>query len=516
MEIRPQPGFQELFLSTSADIAIGWAGAWVGKTFALLIEPLRHITTVKGFGGVIFRRTTPQVRNEWGLWDTSLTLYSHIWAIPKETPLEWEFQNWNALKFNHLEHEKNIFDHQGAQYPFIWFDELTHFSDKQFWYLVGRNRSVSGVQPYIRATCNPDPDSWVATLIEWWIDQDPVSPSYWMPIQERAGVLRYFTRDNWKMVWGNSKQEVIEKCPHIFDNPNFDELNKEDLIKSLTFIPGSIYDNKKLLEVNPHYLGNLLAQDEITKKQLLDGNWKISNDWLALFEYMAVSDLFSNFVEKSTEKFITCDVARFGRDLAVIMVWSGYEVIRIAIFTKSKTTDITRAIEWLRQIYGIPKSRTSADQDGVWWWVIDEGGYVGFSGGLPAMEDPGTGIKEMYANLKTQCFYRFSDLVNARKVRINSDSSCITVDGVHSTIVKVWNKEYQVEDLIKSDLKAIKRKNPDWEGKKRINSKEEQKNLLNGRSPDCGDTLSQRILFDLLPKEKENNDTLYFIGGKKC
>jgi hypothetical protein len=49
--------------------------------------------------------------------------------------------------------------------PPIGFDELTHFSESQFFYMLSRNRSMCGVRPYVRATTNPDADSWVATFI---------------------------------------------------------------------------------------------------------------------------------------------------------------------------------------------------------------------------------------------------------------------------------------------------------------------------------------------------------------
>ncbi|WP_338149906.1 terminase large subunit domain-containing protein [Sinorhizobium meliloti] len=62
---------------------------------------------------------------------------------------------------------------------------MTHFSASSSRYMVSRKRSMSGVGPYTRATCNPDADSWVAELISWWIDQDTG-----LPIPERAGVLR--------------------------------------------------------------------------------------------------------------------------------------------------------------------------------------------------------------------------------------------------------------------------------------------------------------------------------------
>ncbi len=60
-------------------------------------------------------------------------------------------------------------DYAGAQIPLVAFDELTEFLAPQFWFMFSRNRSVSGVRPYIRATCNPDADSWVADLLAWWM-----------------------------------------------------------------------------------------------------------------------------------------------------------------------------------------------------------------------------------------------------------------------------------------------------------------------------------------------------------
>lgn len=61
-EIRPQAGYQMNVLTSSADILISGASAGVGKTFALILEPLRYVN-VKDFNFMFFRRTTPQIRN---------------------------------------------------------------------------------------------------------------------------------------------------------------------------------------------------------------------------------------------------------------------------------------------------------------------------------------------------------------------------------------------------------------------------------------------------------------------
>ena len=485
----PQEGFQEDFLASEADIVIGGGSAGGGKTFALLMEAARFTGNPR-FGGVIFRRKTPQITAEGGLWDTSETIYPLIGATPKESSLKWFFPSSAPLKFTHLEYEKNAMDHQGAQYAFIGFDELTHFTKKQFFYLLTRNRSMCGIKPYCRATCNPDPDSWVAEFIDWWIDQDTG-----FPIPERDGVIRFFTMDQGKYVWGDSADEVREKCPHIFGAEELKDVDSSDLIKSVTFIRGSLYENKKLLKKDPQYLANLLSQDEETKKQLLDGNWKVRVDGLGLCEYQSIMDIFSNFPEYSTNKFITCDAARKGRDLAVIMVWEGFLVVKIIIFTVCELPEINAAIEAERKRANIPKSHVLVDQDGLGGGVVDFGKYVGFSAQNTTLEDPGTGIKENYKDLKTQCWYRMGDRINNAEIAISMDN--IIVDGKPAKSVKVGKTEYQVKDLIRNDLKAFKREKIDMDSKKQINSKKQQKNILGGRSPDHGDTIMMREYFEL-------------------
>lgn len=169
--LKPQPGPQEVFLSSPADIAIYGGAAGGGKTYGLLLELLRH-TDNPGFGAVVFRRNSGQITNEGGLWDNAKTMYRALGATFRESnPKTVVFKSGAKITFNHLHAEDDVYSYQGAQIPLICFDELTHFSESQFIYMMSRNRSTCGVRPYIRATCNPDSDSWVARFIAWWIDK---------------------------------------------------------------------------------------------------------------------------------------------------------------------------------------------------------------------------------------------------------------------------------------------------------------------------------------------------------
>ncbi|TPG66080.1 terminase large subunit domain-containing protein [Hymenobacter nivis] len=488
--VYPQPGFQLAALSTSADIAIIGGGAGGGKTYTLLMEGSRHQYN-PDFGAVIFRRTYPQIVSEGGLWDTAKALYPLVGAVPRENQMDWKFPSGAAVSFRHLQYERNVLDWQGSQVPLLIFDELTHFTKYQFWYMLSRNRSTCGVRPYVRASCNPDPDSWVAELIGWYIGEDG------FPIPARAGVLRWFTRDGETMVWGDTPEEVIAKAPHLFAGALAGVRPK-----SFTFIPGSIYENKKLLDVNPEYLGNLMAQDPETRAQLLEGNWKVKVDGLALFEHQRLYDLFSNHlaVEREPLRCITCDPAGFGRDMCVIMVWVGYECVAGAVLRKSDNQLVHAGIELLRKAWRVAASDTLVDQDGLGGGVVKLGGYAGFSGGAQALAEPETGIREAYKNLKTQCFYRYAQLVNSALTTFTVTTDNWTIDGKRGTKLMLGGKEVDIRDLIRADLKAIKRAKADAEGKKHINTKEEQKILLGGRSPDFGDCASQRAWFDVRPR----------------
>lgn len=256
-QICPQPGPQYHFLSSSADIAIYGGSAGGGKSYALLLEPLRHIKNSK-FSAVIFRRTLADVKKTGSLWDTSVELYGSIGGKPVNSTLTWDFKSGAKITFGHLEHEGTVLNWQGSQIPLIAFDELTHFSRAQFFYMMSRNRSGSGVRPYIRATTNPDSDSWVAEFISWWIDQKTG-----LPIPERSGAIRWFVRVGDVLQWADTQAELIER------------FGADVVPKSVTFIRASLEDNAILMQMDPGYRANLLALPRVERERLLGGNWKV-------------------------------------------------------------------------------------------------------------------------------------------------------------------------------------------------------------------------------------------------
>jgi predicted phage terminase large subunit-like protein len=264
-EIRPQPGRQEEFLKSAADICIYGGSAGGGKSFGLLLETCFHIAN-PGFRAVCFRRTVPMIKQPGGLWDTSTMVYPQIGAVANQSVLEWRFPSGATLKFSGLELEGDRFAWQGSQITLLMFDELAEFEESQFWFMVGRCRSTCGIKPYVRAGTNPVPDGWLRRFLDWWIGADG------LPIRERSGTLRWFTRQGDELFWGDSKAELESRFGADCGG------------KSLTFIGASIHDNQILMRKDPDYISNLRSLSLVDRRRFLDGDWNARASAGAFFQ----------------------------------------------------------------------------------------------------------------------------------------------------------------------------------------------------------------------------------------
>jgi predicted phage terminase large subunit-like protein len=257
MEIRPQPK-QEHVLACDSDIAIMGGAAGGGKTYALLMEPLYHCH-VPGFTAVIFRRIHPMIVAEGGIWDESLRLYPGLQYAPKPKvgDLSWEFPGGATVRFSHLQYEHDVLTWYSSQIPLIEFDQLEQFTRQQFFEMLTRNRSTCGVRPYVRASCNPDPDSFLVDFLAWWIGEDGYA------IPDRAGQTRWFIRlPSDELAWDDSAEALIKM--YGSDVPPM----------SVTFFPMMLEDNPALTSKDPNYRAKLLAQPQYLRDRLLGGNWK--------------------------------------------------------------------------------------------------------------------------------------------------------------------------------------------------------------------------------------------------
>src|SRR5581483_6806950 len=198
--IGPQRGPQERFLASPARITIYGGAAGGGKTFANLLKGLRYaaLQPYPGYNGVIFRRVMPQVTLPGGLWDESQNIYRLAGGKANQQRYEWRWPQYRTkIKFASMQYEADRLAWQGSQLAFISFEELTHFLESQFFYMLSRARTTCGVVPQITGTVNPDADSWVKRFLAPWVDE-----SYdGLGGRARSGEIRWFGRDGGGSHW---------------------------------------------------------------------------------------------------------------------------------------------------------------------------------------------------------------------------------------------------------------------------------------------------------------------------
>ena len=268
--IRPQKK-QALFLANAADICIYGGAAGGGKTYALLLDTLRFYNNPNA-RYTIFRKYSGDITGPGGLYDVAMTQIYNTFNVHGQTSPKTKctFPSGYTVSFDYMQYDKDVLRFQGLQLPVIAYDELTHFSRYQFTYLLSRNRapSNSGIVPYIRATTNPEPDSWVREFLDWWID-----PETGYAIPERSGAIRWMVMIDDEMIWADSKQELIDKSGCSDDAP-----------LSVSFISSSLEDNPALLKSNPRYKAALQAMNRVLFERLYRGNWNIKAQSGELFK----------------------------------------------------------------------------------------------------------------------------------------------------------------------------------------------------------------------------------------
>jgi predicted phage terminase large subunit-like protein len=196
------------------------------------------------------------------IWHEAVSLYSQIYPTGlkiRERKLEIVFPNGALLKFSHMQHATDMYDHKGGQYSLVIFDEATDFTEDMVVYLLSRMRNAYvDYKPKMFMMTNPHYDS----FLRLWI-QDYYLDARGIPIQERTGNKRWFFRQGNTMLWYNSREEAVKVHGEGDDNG----------VSSFTFIGATCQDNPPLLKAQPGYITNLLNQPRVEMERLLLGSW---------------------------------------------------------------------------------------------------------------------------------------------------------------------------------------------------------------------------------------------------
>ena len=248
---------------------------------------------------------------------------------------------------------------------------------------------------------------------------------------------------------------------------------------------GTLPKERKFIQAlptdNPHlpqsYLDTLLSLDKNSKERLYYGNWEYDDDPAALIDMDAIMDYFNPVhIEKGTEKYMTIDVARKGKDKTVIRIWHGWLCTSRHEMAISKVNEVVDKAQALQKFHNIPGSYIIVDEDGVGGGVVDYlYGCKGFVNNSRALNN------ENFDNLKSQCSVGMAKKIQARETgEFCNDKGII--------------------DIVSEEMEQIKQKDIDKDGKVAIIPKDLIKEKIN-RSPDDWDSIMMRFYFEIKPYE---------------
>lgn len=216
----------EFLAAGELDVLYGGA-AGGGKSYAMLVDPLRYCHKPV-HRALILRRSMPELRE---LIDKSRELYPKAFPGCKFREVEklWNFPSGAKIEFGFLERDADVYRYQGQAYSWIGFDEITHLPTEFGWnYLASRLRTTDPeIVPYLRCTANP------GGVGAHWVKKRYVDP--------------------------NEPNKAFEGS---------DGLTRK-------FIPARLDDNPYLAE-DGRYEQMLKALPAVQRKQLLEGNWDIT------------------------------------------------------------------------------------------------------------------------------------------------------------------------------------------------------------------------------------------------
>lgn len=210
--------------------------------------------------GCIFRRTSKMLDAPGSIWAEAVGMYTSLFPNIRVRHREHEiiFPNASVLKFSHMQHESNAFDHKGAQYSFVAFDEATDFTETQVTFLLSRMRNANvSYTPQMYLCTNPNYHS----FIREWIQDFYLDPIDGTPIPEKSNVERYFVRIGNEMKWYDSR--AAAEAVH--------GKGKQSGIRSFRFCSARIWDNPFLRDTD--YLSNLMSLPRVERLIMLEGSW---------------------------------------------------------------------------------------------------------------------------------------------------------------------------------------------------------------------------------------------------
>lgn len=482
-----------------------------GKSFAAVLsvaEPAKD----SRFRGLFLRNNLGDAKAAGGLLDTFKEVYGNEVEVVESGDPRVTFKSGARIDVTHLadqSRDKVLQRFKGRQYDFIYFDEGTGFSWSAFTAIYSRNRGTASWTGRVRMTTNPERNHWLREFLDWYIGIDGFIR------EDRNGVVRYFyingetVRD---VVWGDSKEEVYQKCKIQIDrvlakvNGKTGTATYKDIIKSFTFYLGRMSENKASIGNNSGYVGSVALTGGRNAEQLLEGNWNVSPDEAldAPIPQDMANQVFMNDDKRNGDRWVTCDLADTGTDNFLAIAWDGFHIIDILILGRTTPRQNAERLQMFAMEHDVADSHII--YDGIRGTYIND--YIPDAIPFVSYRHPMGMYGRMAQKLKDECYLRLVDVINRGDLSIEDSVALRTYE--HQNL----KDRITIQNEFLEECAVVRFKDVASGKKALLTKKEMNQKLGKGRSMDLLDPIAMRMLpvleyayGDELEKTTNLNDT---------
>ena len=223
---------QGAFFAADADEVLYGGAAGGGKSYGQFLDAVYYAGKYAGSKQIIFRRTFPELeRSMIRTFESDLPKSLFKYNASKHTG---RFPNGSIIDFGYIDSERDLKNYQSAEYDVIRFDELTHFTEEMYIYMLSRLRGTTPFPRCVKSSTNP------GGLGHTWVKKRFIDP---MPPNQKT---KFYDKDGY-------------------------------FLGTRIFLPAKVQDNAFLMERNPGYIRNLKNLSGRQQKALLYGEWDLFN-----------------------------------------------------------------------------------------------------------------------------------------------------------------------------------------------------------------------------------------------
>lgn len=223
---------QEAFINAQATEILFGGAAGGGKSYGQVVDAMLYALKYAGSRQLILRKTLVEL--EMSILNPMRELFPQDLCKENVSSHTFKWKNGSIIYCGYLDKETDVYRYQGAEFDVVRFDELTHFDEFVYTYLLSRVRGTKPFPRCIKSSTNP------------------------------TGKGRVWVKERFVDIGEPNKVHEVITGYRSDGSP---------IISRRIFLPSFVDDNTFLMESDPDYKARLELLPESEKRGLLYGEW---------------------------------------------------------------------------------------------------------------------------------------------------------------------------------------------------------------------------------------------------